>query len=124
MTMLALMFRHHRPDAVVARNKFCLELLNRLHFRRRTVHQSNNGRIAPAIQNVLQPNQQRTELPLLWIWIHRQKRRLGVGNRRQAGRICAGHNDDQFRCRLQRAYGCGKKCTVAPRQQRFVAAHA
>src|SRR5437763_2555394 len=72
MAVLAAKFRHYSPNLVSSVEKFVLELLDSLQAWRRTVHQSHDGGIAPAVQDGLQPYPQGTELPILRLGISDQ----------------------------------------------------
>ncbi len=143
MSMLALIFRNYSPfPARRGSLERVHQFLERFALRWRTIHQSDDGSIAPAVQNLLQADSQGAELPALGFGIHHQRRAAGIHNGSQLGFILA-HDDEDFihegreetdRSREERVgshsssdssrSGCRTGVRGRPRQQRLVAAHA
>src|SRR5260370_41416019 len=80
MSVLAFIFRYNRPDVFARIHKSVLDLLDCFDRRRWTVHQRDDWRITPAIQNIFQTDSVDAELSLRRIAVAHQKGSLSIHN--------------------------------------------
>ena len=130
--LTSLNFRDHRPNVGTGIEEGLVQLLQRPGEHRRPVDQGNECRIAPMIQDLLQADQQGTELSLLGMPVDDQKRPVRIGYGRERRRIVAGNDNHQVGMSLKQIDGSAEKrvgdrrpfSNRRPGEQGLVAAHA